>query len=113
MRCVKRNERFLSTIAAAVMAAASLIAGCGSGDLYCEGDGGCWCDNGEWISEDWICDGDNDCGDFQDEEGCPPQSDDDDGYTSSYTPEPRELQACWDCSSGIPCRLYYAYSCFY
>ena len=28
------------------------------------------CDNGETIPAEWICDGDNDCGDFSDEQDC-------------------------------------------
>ncbi|MEZ4253130.1 MAG: hypothetical protein R3B99_33395 [Polyangiales bacterium] len=49
------------------------VAGCGNDgpSMQCEG-GDCWCDAaGYSISESWLCDGDNDCGDWQDERGCP------------------------------------------
>ncbi|MEM9071491.1 MAG: hypothetical protein AAGE52_23495 [Myxococcota bacterium] len=39
-------------------------------DLYCEG-GRCLCSNGEDIDEDFVCDGDNDCDNWDDERGCP------------------------------------------
>jgi len=38
------------------------IGGCNSDEFQCP-DG--WC-----ISNDWLCDGDNDCGDNTDEENC-------------------------------------------
>jgi low density lipoprotein-related protein 2 len=39
-------------------------------NLPCTGNE-CTCDSGETIDREWICDGANDCGDWQDEEDCP------------------------------------------
>jgi hypothetical protein len=40
--------------------------------ITCLDDGDCYCSaSGELIDESWLCDGDNDCGDWEDERGCP------------------------------------------
>lgn len=51
----------------------TLFVGCGNDgpSMRCEG-GDCWCEaSGRSIPERWLCDDDNDCGDWQDERGCP------------------------------------------
>ena len=50
-----------------------LFSGCADDGpaMWCS-DGECWCDNSErFIDESYLCDGDNDCRDWQDERGCP------------------------------------------
>lgn len=52
---------------------ALVVPGCADDgpSMWCE-NGDCLCDaSGRWIPESWLCDGDNDCRDWQDERGCP------------------------------------------
>ena len=47
------------------------LTGCKTGpDLPCS-EGRCLCSNGDSIREEQICDGDNDCDNWEDERGCP------------------------------------------
>lgn len=49
-----------------------LLFGCASSGPHIEcDDEHCYCENGEDIPLSWLCDGDNDCGDWADERGCP------------------------------------------
>lgn len=75
--------------------------------LPCD-DGLCYCDSGEVILEGWVCDGDNDCGDNQDELDCepPPSSS---GTYSGGSSDTGNI-ACWNCAF-TPCTLYYAPYC--
>ena len=82
-------------------------------NLPCDADSYmCTCNSGNEIYADELCDGTVDCSGGEDERRCWNNDDGDSSGGSSSMGSDTGNIACWDCTYGIPCELYYAPYCY-